>query len=193
MKLLVNTPGGVQEIIEIGHGGGYFDLACVLWDERKDGPLPAITLGGMVRIGNALNFSQATMNTCGPAAKKAAAAAQWGQIKAARERCKDGGVQVSGNWFHSDVNSRIQLIALVMLGASIPANLQWKTMAKNPDGSAIYVTLTRELANQVFLAIVALDQAAFNKAEEHRVAMEAAADPELYNFGAGWPATYTGG
>lgn len=36
-KLLVNTPSGKQEVIEIGAGGGYFDDARVVWDERKDG------------------------------------------------------------------------------------------------------------------------------------------------------------
>jgi hypothetical protein len=58
-KLLVNAPSGAQELIEVGEGGGYFDAARVLWDERTDGPLPAITLGGMVRVGNALVFDAA--------------------------------------------------------------------------------------------------------------------------------------
>lgn len=56
--LLVNAPNGAQELVVIGPGGSYFDPARVLWDERIDGPLPAITLGGMVRQGNALVFSQ---------------------------------------------------------------------------------------------------------------------------------------
>lgn len=62
MSLLVNTPTGQQEIIEIGEGGGYFDPSRVLWDEREDGPLPEITLGGMVREGGALAFDQARMD-----------------------------------------------------------------------------------------------------------------------------------
>lgn len=53
-KLLVNTPHGTQEILEIGQGGGYFDNDLILWDERIDGPLPEITLGGMVRTENIL-------------------------------------------------------------------------------------------------------------------------------------------
>ena len=57
-QLLVNAPSGQQEIIIVGEGGGYFDLSRVLWDERADGPLPAVTLGGMVRIGDALVFDQ---------------------------------------------------------------------------------------------------------------------------------------
>lgn len=61
-QLLVNAPGGAQEIIEVGEGGGYFDPDRVLWDERDDGPLPAITLGGMVRSGAGLVFDQARMD-----------------------------------------------------------------------------------------------------------------------------------
>jgi hypothetical protein len=57
-QLLVNTPSGAQELITIGPGGGYFDESRVIWDEREDGALPEITLGGMVRSGNALEFSQ---------------------------------------------------------------------------------------------------------------------------------------
>ena len=55
-KLLVNSPQGIQQIIEVGEGGGYFDSARVLWDERADGALPAITLGGMKRVSGALVF-----------------------------------------------------------------------------------------------------------------------------------------
>lgn len=61
-KLLVNAPSGVQEVVQVGPGGGYFDAARVLWDERVDGPLPAITLGGMIRVGPALEFSQVRMD-----------------------------------------------------------------------------------------------------------------------------------
>lgn len=53
-KLLVNAPTGLQELTEVGEGGGYFDTARVVWDERVDGPIPAITLGGMVRSGDKL-------------------------------------------------------------------------------------------------------------------------------------------
>lgn len=57
-KLLVNTPVGKQEVIQVCEGGGYFDPSRVLWDEREDGPLPQITLGGMVRDSGKLVFSQ---------------------------------------------------------------------------------------------------------------------------------------
>lgn len=60
--LLVNSPTGTQELVEVGAGGGYFDTTRVLWDERVDGTLPAITLGGMVRVGGELVFDQVRMD-----------------------------------------------------------------------------------------------------------------------------------
>jgi hypothetical protein len=53
-KLLVNAPNGLQELVEVQDGGGYFDSTLVIWDERTDGQLPPITLGSMKRVGNAL-------------------------------------------------------------------------------------------------------------------------------------------
>jgi hypothetical protein len=56
------------------------------------------------------------------------------------------------------------------------------------DGS--FVAMTPTLAAQIFNAAAAQDQAIFSKAEEHRVAMEASADPAVYDFSGGWPAAY---
>lgn len=50
MRLLVNNPQGHQELITVSEGGAYFDASRVVWDERVDGELPEITLGGMVRV-----------------------------------------------------------------------------------------------------------------------------------------------
>ena len=108
----------------------------------------------------------------------------WKRIKARRDAVKAGGVKVGAKWFHTDESSRIQHMALNMMGSGIPSNLQWKTM----DGT--FVTMTQTLAGQVFQAVATLDMTAFAKAEEHRVAMEAAADPAAYDFSAGWPQTY---
>lgn len=55
-NLLINCPLGEQKIIEVGEGGGYYDLKRVEWDERKDGALPdGITLGKMKRNGKTLD------------------------------------------------------------------------------------------------------------------------------------------
>lgn len=106
------------------------------------------------------------------------------EIRIRRETVKSGGVKVGTKWFHTDDASRIQHMALNMMGASIPSNLQWKTM----DGT--FVAMTQTLAGQVFQAVATLDMTAFAKAEEHMVAMEAASDPSAYDFSSGWPQTY---
>lgn len=62
MKLLIINIAGIQEVIEVGEGGGYFDQSKVLWDENVDGQLPNITLGGMERVGSELVFNQTVLN-----------------------------------------------------------------------------------------------------------------------------------
>lgn len=114
--------------------------------------------------------------------------AKWEAIKAERDRRKAGGVKVkvgtTNKWFHSDDGSRIQQMGLVTMGASIPANLQWKTL----DGS--FITMTQTLAQQVFGAVAASDQTIFAAAETHKAAMEASADPASYDYSSGWPKVY---
>jgi len=108
----------------------------------------------------------------------------WQGIKSERDRRKAGGVKVGAKWFHSDDGSRIQQIGLVMMGAGIPADLQWKTM----DGS--FIAMNQTVAGAVFAAAAANDQAVFAVAEGHRVAMEASADPASYDYSTGWPKIY---
>ncbi len=116
---------------------------------------------------------------------KATAAQVWEAIKAERDRrTEHGGYRVGTKWFHSDQKSRSQQLGLVLLGANIPANLQWKTM----DGS--FVTMTQQLAGQVLAAAAASDQAIFAAAEAHRQAMEASTDPAAYDFSTGWPKVF---
>lgn len=112
-----------------------------------------------------------------------AKAAKWEAIKAERDRRKAGGVKVGEHWFHSDDPSRIQQLGLVMFGTAVPP-VPWKTM------SGAFVPMTQELANQIFQAVAAADQAAFAVAEQHRAAMLVSADPAAYDFSAGWPAIY---
>lgn len=114
-------------------------------------------------------------------------AGKWAEIKAERDRrIQSGGYKVGTKWFHSDQKSRSQQLGLVLLGANIPAGLQWKTM----DGS--FVTMTATLAQQILAAGAASDQAIFAAAETHKAAMEASADPSAYDFSGGWPATFAG-
>ncbi len=109
----------------------------------------------------------------------------WTAIKAERDRrTQEGGSRVGNNWFHSDQPSRTQQIALVILGAGIPAGLMWKTM------SGAFVPMTPTLAQQVFGAAVMLDSLVFGAAEQHRVRMMASSTPWSYDFSKSWPLTY---
>lgn len=115
----------------------------------------------------------------------------WSQIKQIRDsKTQSGGYYVAscGKWFHSDTFSRTQQMGLTVMGAGIPAGLQWKTM----DGT--FVTMTQALAMQVFAAAAAKDQAVFAAAETHRAtlaAMTDVSDMVAYDLNAGWPAGYT--
>ena len=116
---------------------------------------------------------------------KATAEQVWTAIKAERDqRTEQGGFKVGSKWFHSDQKSRGQQLGLVLLGANIPAGLQWKTM----DGS--FVAMTPALAQQILAAGAASDQATFAVAEAHNTAMKASADPSAYDFSSGWPKTF---
>lgn len=121
-----------------------------------------------------------------PALTRAESVAEaWARIKAERDRRKSqGGIKIGAKWFHSDDASRIQQIGLVMMGAGIPVNTQWKTM----DGS--FVAMTQTLAEQIFQASAANDMAIFAAAEVHKSAMEASSDPASYDFSTGWPKAF---
>ena len=110
----------------------------------------------------------------------------WGQIKSHRDAVKAQGVQMGANWFHSDDSSRIQQLGLVMMGANLPAGVQWKTM------SGSFVAMTPTLAGQIFQATAARDMAVFAVAEQHKAGVLAAADPGAYNWQTGWPDSYPG-
>ena len=121
----------------------------------------------------------------GPLAERQGAARN--RIKADRDRRKYLGVKVGAHWFHSDDPSRIQQLALAMMGAAIPAGLQWKTLTTTPP--PVFVEMTPALAQGIFTATAASDAAIFAAAEVHRVAMEASATPESYDCTGGWPAS----
>ena len=76
-----------------------------------------------------------------------------------------------------------QQIGLVMMGASIPPGLLWKTM----DGT--FVEMTQALAASVFAAAAAQDQATFTAAEVAKAAMTAS--PTAFDLSAvAWPAIF---
>lgn len=114
-------------------------------------------------------------------------AAAWERIKAERDRRRYLGVKVGAHWFHSDDPSRIQQLALAMMGAAIPAGLQWKTLTTTQP--PVFVEMTPALAQGIFQSTAASDAAIFAAAEAHRAAMEASYSPESYDFSTGWPAS----
>jgi hypothetical protein len=102
---------------------------------------------------------------------------RWNKLKAYRDDLtKNGGCLVDTKWFHTDTDSKQQQMALTLLGANIPANLQWKTM----DGT--FVTMTQTLAAQVFAAQIAREQLIFATAEAKKLN-----DTPITE---GWPARY---
>lgn len=115
----------------------------------------------------------------------AAEQAAWERIKAERDRRKYLGVKVGEHWFHSDDSSRIQQLALVMMGSAIQAGLQWKTLTLTAP--PVFVEMSPALAQGIFQATAASDAAIFAAAETHRIAMEASPNPESYDFNTGWP------
>lgn len=108
----------------------------------------------------------------------------WLRIKAERDKRKGAGILVDGNWFHSDDASRIQQIALTMLGSNLPTGIMWKTMT----GS--FVEMTPSLAVNIFQTNIAYDKANFANAEVHRQAMLVDPDPENYDYSSGWWQSY---
>ena len=107
----------------------------------------------------------------------------WEAVKAERDRRKAGGTLVSGKWYHSDADSRVQQLGLFIMGAAVPA-VQWKTM----DGS--FVPMSQALAGAIFAARAQADIALFGHAEALRAQIFAAADPRLVDIKAGWLPVY---
>jgi len=108
----------------------------------------------------------------------------WAEIQVIRAARSAGGIRVGANWFHSDATSRIQQLALVMFGQSMPQGIMWKTMG------GTFVGMTPALAGQIFQAAAASDMAIFAIAEQKRAAMLLMADPGEYDVNSGWPLSY---
>lgn len=111
----------------------------------------------------------------------------WELIKKERERRQYEAVLVEGNWFHSDIDSRIKYEKFLKMGDMLPAT-PWKV--KSPDGglfNPIFVQMTPALLVKIANAIVLAEIAIFPVAETHRVGMLAASVPGEYDYMAGWP------
>lgn len=154
-----------------------------------DAPAPQVPVGKRARwVGDGFdleNIPPEVPETPAPSIEELRAEA-WEKIKLERDRRTQlGGYEVGGKWFHSDTFSRTQQVGLVLLGANIPPGTQWKTL----DGS--FVTMTQQLAMQIFQAAAASDIATFAAAEAHKAAMLASADPLAYDYlSSGWPVAF---
>jgi Domain of unknown function (DUF4376) len=112
-------------------------------------------------------------------------AAIWEKVKVERDRrTQNGGYKVDTKWYRSDVFSRTQQMGMVMMGANLPPNIQWKTF----DGT--FVLMTPTLAMQIFAAAAASDIAIFSVAESHKAAIFLSESPESYNYMSGWPLAF---
>ena len=131
-----------------------------------------------------LDFAASSRAATAAEVLEAARAVRIAAIKSKRDTVKGDGVTVGANRFHSDADSRIQQMGLVMMGASLPP-VQWKTMG------GTFVEMTPTLAGQIFAATAARDIAVFGHAEALIAQVNAAATPEdvaAIDIEAGWPA-----
>jgi hypothetical protein len=160
------------------HGANIPKDAVEITNEQNDALLNAQANGQIIQ-------SDRNNNPIAVDPPKATAEQIWELIKEERDRrMNNGGYKVGTKWFHSNTFSRTQQIGLLLLGANIPANTQWKTM----DGT--FISLTQALVAQIYAAAVASDIAIFNAAETHKAALMLSAEPSKYDFSGGWPATF---
>lgn len=132
-KLLVNTPGGVQEVIEISDTGGYFDSDLVVWDERDDGPLPTITLGKMQRVDDQLTTLDEYLPEHAAVLLAGAKTAKIDELKAAYAAANYADIDNAAKTWKADRDSQ-QLLATVLSVGSVPPGMYWRdsTETQNP-------------------------------------------------------------
>lgn len=99
-------------------------------------------------------------------------------------RRRAGGYKVGDKWYHSDIESKIEQMALKSMGLAIPPGLKWKTM----DGTK--VTMTASLADNIFDAGVVKSVMLFEAGETHIANLENVVDFTGYNYFTGWPQCY---
>ena len=124
----------------------------------------------------------------------------WERIQSQRDAVSAGGVLVAGQWFHTDLDSRIRYVGLLRITDAMKAGgaigsdtvvnpttndpILWKVM----DGSRVPITV--QMVDDIFAAVLLLEMAAFEAAEVHKAAMMLLGNPFDYDMQAGWPQTY---
>lgn len=127
IRLLVNAPTGKQEIIFIDESGSYFDPARVLWDERVDGALPAVTLGKMQRTGNQL----AELNDYLPSYISAAKEAKEQELTMAYETAVTAPITHNSIVWAAGRDDQSLLVSCLVAG-SVPPGMYWRDVNKTP-------------------------------------------------------------
>lgn len=125
--------------------------------------------------------------------KKAQYDTIWEQIKAKRDTCKYGGVELTidgvNYWFWTDEPTRTQYALLVNSAErnQLPADYvldDWKTMA------GVYVPMTVARLHQVIDAGIAKEKIIFNFAKSLYAKLYASNDPASLDWKTGWAQTY---
>ena len=128
-KLLVNQPSGKQEIINISAGGGYFDQSRVVWDERTDGALPAVTLGKMQRVNDQLVTLEDYLPEYAALLLSDAKSTKIAELKAAFDAENFADISHDAKIWRADKESQ-QLLSDVLAPGSVPLGMYWRDTAE---------------------------------------------------------------
>lgn len=128
-KLLVNSPAGMQEIVFVDAHGGYFDNARVLWDERTDGPMPAVTVGKMQRVGDQLITLDGYLPDHSGALLADTKADKVAELKAEFDTENYADISHDNKTWRADKASQ-QLLSDVLAPGSVPVGMYWRDAAE---------------------------------------------------------------
>ena len=125
----------------------------------------------------------------------------WEKVKAERARREYGGVQVTGHWFQTDLESQIKhqsnLIDAKEILAGGGTNADLLTIGGQPVGWKTFdngiVPMTVGLAVEIAGAIKIQTAISYARGQALYAEIMASEDPESIDITTGWPPVYTGG
>jgi len=123
-KLLVNSPGGEQIIVDIKSTGQYFDSSRVIWDERTDGAMPEVTLGKMQRSNDQLVTLQDYLPAHLAATLSSAKTQKTNDLNAAYQSVLYADIQYNDKTYAATAD-RQELLSQVLAPGSVPAGMFW--------------------------------------------------------------------
>ena len=128
-KLIVNSPSGIQEIIEISIAGDYYDKSLIVWDERADGALPEITLGKMQRNGDQLITLADYLPAHVAVLLAESKTAKLAELKSAFDAENYADIDHDNKTWRADKESQ-QLLSDVLAPGSVPVGMYWRDAAE---------------------------------------------------------------